>query len=80
MYLRLMREQSIICCLLLDSVERQMSLDNLKEAFTGYIANNPNVLSSSTEFENALIELENLGCIKTRGDNVSINQMVLIGN
>jgi hypothetical protein len=77
---RLMREQSIICCLLLDCVERQMSLDDLEEAFKVYIAHNPNVLSSSNEYENALIELENLGCIKTRGNNVSINQMVLVGN
>ena len=72
------REQGTILLLLIEDETRQKDKNDLKLLYENYIRQHPHDGASIDEFEDALIELKNLGCIRIKGDQIRLSQRIIL--
>lgn len=74
----LVQDQGIICKLLIDASNKRIELDALDAQYQEYIQQNKPKGASPDEFEDALVELKNLGIIDQRDGLVILKQKIIL--
>ncbi|MFW9817880.1 MAG: hypothetical protein ACFFEW_18345 [Candidatus Thorarchaeota archaeon] len=72
------REQGLVIRLLADTSNKKLDKEQLQKSYEEEVNNRPSTRISLDEFENALVALRNLGCLKTEGDLVVLKQRIVI--
>jgi hypothetical protein len=75
---QLQAEQGVICKLLFEAKDGQMPRNQLQTAYEDYLTNYPKPGAGLDEFDDALVNLGNLGCITTKNGVVTLNQLIMV--